>query len=238
LLLSVGRGRVWHMRRSRRSSSIGSIGGGRIWNSSLRGSPGIPQTGVGSLGRVLSAAATADTGEVQRRREDDAEGRSRVWPAAEVDGTVRIGVKRGGSRGGRGGDVRGAHTVGASAVATAAAILTVIIIGGVLAVAVPVTTAVTTRVLLEPFVDVFRVARLAVPFDNHADGQCESDHNDDSDDAEGHANASFVREKTFGGSGRCWTSTHGGQTEGIQEGAGRGAAGTAEGRYTSRLVGI
>jgi len=225
------------MSRSRRSSGMGSIGGGHIWKSSLRGSQGIPQTAVvGWLGRVRSADGTADTGEVQRRRENDAEGRSRGRPAAEVDRTVRIGVRRGGSHGGRAGNVRSAHTVGASAVATA--ILTIIVIGGggVLAVAVPSTAAVTTRVLLEPCVDFFRVARIAVPFDNHADDQYESDRDDDSDYAEGHANASFVCEKTFGGSGRCWTGTIGGGSKGVREQAGRGA--TAEGRYSSRLVGI
>jgi hypothetical protein len=48
---------------------------------------------------------------------------------------------------------------------------TVIVIGGVLTVAVPVTATLTTRVFLEPFVDFFRVARIAAPFENHTDDQ-------------------------------------------------------------------
>jgi len=188
---------------------------------------------VGRLGRVRRPGAdTADTGKVQRRWEDDAKGSSRGRPAAEVDGTVRIGIRRGFSRGG---DVRSAHAEGASSVATA--ILTVIIIGGVLAVAVPGTATVTTRVLLEPCVNFFRVARIAATFDNHADDQCETNKGDDPDDAEGHAHASLVFPKAFGGSGRCWTGTIGGQTEGVRA-QGGGAGGSADGRYSSRLVGI
>lgn len=232
LLLSVGRGRVWHLRCSRRSSGISSIGRGRIWKSSLRGSVGIPQIAVGCPGRVWRG--TADTGEVQGRWEDDAEGRSRARPAAEVDVTVGISIRRGVTRGS---DLRSAHSVWASESAVGTALWTVIIIGGVLTVTMPGTAAVTTRVLLEPCIDFFRVARRAVPFDNHANDQYESDEDDDSDDAEGHANAGFVCEKTRGG--RCWSGTIGGHgAEGVRRVQAGRAGATAEVRYSSRLVGI
>ena len=173
MLLTEGRGRVWYMRdgrHGRRSSGIGGIDGGRVWmsNLSLGRSHGIPQTAaVGRPARVQSGGArrtAAGTGEVYRRREDDAararaRARARVLPAV-VDGTVRIGAWCGGShggRGGRGGDVRRAPS-GASAVLTAvvdaaASVLTIVanaaasgvwtVVSGVLAVAVPVAAAVT-----------------------------------------------------------------------------------------------
>ena len=186
-------------RHGGRSSGIGGIDGGRVWMSSLSlgRSHGIPQTAaVGRPARVQSGGArrtAAGTGEVYRRREDDAarararartRARARVLPAV-VDGTVRIGAWCGGShggRGGRGGDVRRAPS-GASAVLTAvvdaaASVLTIVanaaasgvwtVVSGVLAVAVPVAAAVTGRVLLEPFVDFSRFARIAVPPENHA----------------------------------------------------------------------
>jgi hypothetical protein len=53
-------------------------------------------------------------------------------------------------------------------VANAAASGVWTVVSGVLAVAVPVTAAVTGRVLLEPFVDISRFARIAVPPENHA----------------------------------------------------------------------
>ena len=233
MVLTVGRGRVWHMRCGRHWRRNSGIGGGRIWMSSLslRGSHGIPQTAaVGRPARVRSGAGgTAGIGEVYRRREDDA-ARASVLPAV-VDGTVRIGARRRGSHSGRDGDVRRARSVAASTiltvvviaaagvlnVATAAGVLAVVVTGasrlnvvvrtaGVLAVAVPAAAAVTGRVLLEPFVDFSRFARIAFPFENHADAQYESESADDPDDAEGHADAGFVCEKAFGGGARCWSA--------------------------------
>ena len=61
----------------------------------------------------------------------------------------------------------------------AAGVLNVVATVGVLAVAVPAAAAVTGRVLLEPFVDFSRFARIAVPSENHADAQYESESGDD-----------------------------------------------------------
>lgn len=210
--------------------------------SNLRGSHGISQIAVGRLARVRS---TTGTGGVHRRRGDDA---VRVLLAI-VDGTVRIGVRRGGSHGGRGRDIRSARCIAASAILTviviAASVLTVvatvgvlIIVAGVLAVAVPAAAAVTGRVLVEPFVDFSRLARIAVPSENRADAKYESETADDSDDGEGHADAGFVCEKAFRGGARCWIGQYGGRGTGdAWEGVGPGG-GTAEGRYTTRLEGI
>jgi len=188
---------------------------------SLRGSHGIPQTAaVGRPARVRGASAgggTAGTGEIHGRREDDAaRTRARVLPAV-VNGTIRIGAGCGGGHGGRGGDVRSAHSVAASAVLTVvviaaagilnvvataagvvtAGVFTVIATAGVLAVAVPAAAAVAGRVLLEPLVDFSRFERIAVPLANHPDAQYESERDDDRDDGEGHADAGLVCKKTL-----------------------------------------
>ena len=208
---------------------------------SLRGSHRIPQTvAMGRLARVQSAAGgTAGIGEVHGRQEDDA-ARARVLPAV-VDRMVRIGAGRGGSRGGCGGDIRSARSVAASAIWTvvviaAASVLTVVATAGVLAVAVPVAAAVTGRVLLEPFVDFSRFARIAFPFEKHAGTQYESESADDPDDAEGHADACFVCEKPFGDGARCRIGRYGGRgTSGVREEV-RSRAGTPEARPTPRLI--
>ena len=134
-------------------------------------------------------------------------------------------------------------------VATAAGVLAVVVTGasvlnvvvataGVLAVAVPAAAAVTGRVLLEPFVDFSRFARIALPFEDHADAQYESESAHDPDDAEGHADAGFVCEKPFGGGARCRIGRYGTRgTGGVREEV-RSRAATTEARHTPRLVGI
>ena len=103
-----------------------------------------------------------------------------------------------------------------------------IVVSSVLAVAVPVAAVVTGRVLLEPFVDFPRFARIAVP----------SESADDGDDGEGHADAGIVCEKALGGCARRWIGKYDGRgaasvLEEVEPGAG-----ATEGCCAPQLVGI